>query len=541
MSRRCICMAIACALVVTTTSRASAQLPPRDVAPNAGPATGVIRGVVTAADTGLPLRGAEIRLSGNDLPSLRPRGAIADAEGRYEIDALSPGQYTITASKPGYVALAYGQTRVVDTGRVIDVRASATVDTIDIALPRGAVIVVHVADEFGDPIAGYRGTAFQPRFVDGRRTLRAIGGDIQYVTDDRGEIRLSGLAPGEYYVAVSPPGSGSVSTSPRGKEPQTFYPGTASETDALPVTVGLGEEISIAFPLASARAARISGVIEGFTGRPPEVRLERRTQGNTMMLSVNLTPEGRFSAANLVPADYVLTARGETGSGVLRFRVDGEDLEGLVLTMQPQQPLRGRVAFDGKPPAGLPPSAIVLRPVVTEGGSLLLPIAQFKTDWSFEIPGLIGTGVLRGEQLPRDWFVQAVVLDGVDVTDTALDFNTFAGKSLEVRLTQRVPRITGAVIDDAGRRRSEYVAVIFPEDRQLWTPYSRAIAAARPDQQGRFLVQGLPPGRYLVTAVDYLEPGAERSAATLERLRRSATSIVLTVDESKTVELRVVP
>ena len=222
MSRRCIRMAIAFALVVATTSRASAQLPPRDVSPNnAGPATGVIRGVITAVDTGFPLRGAEIRLSGSNLTA-RNRGAIADAEGRYEIGALSPGQYTLTASKPGYVALAYGQTRVVDAGRVIDVRASATADDINIALPRGAVIVVHVVDEFGDPIAGYRGTVFQPRFVDGRRTLGAIGGDIQYVSDDRGELRLSGLAPGEYYVAVSPPGSGSISTSPRGKEPQSF-------------------------------------------------------------------------------------------------------------------------------------------------------------------------------------------------------------------------------------------------------------------------------------------------------------------------------
>ena len=514
--------------------------PPRDVAPTTAAATGVIKGVVTAADTGTPLRGAEIRVTGGSQPALRPRGTVADGEGRYEITGLPPGQYTVTASKTGFVAVAYGQMRAVDAGRTVQVQQSGAAENIDIALPRGAVITVRIADELGDPLPAYRVTLLQPRFVDGRRTLTATGNDTASVTDDRGEMRLSGLAPGEYYVAAITSGS-IIAVSPRAKEPQTFYPGTASETDAQPVTVGLAEEILVAFSVAHARAARIAGVVEGFTGRPPQLRMERRTLGTTTIVDVNLAPDGTFSASNLVPADYLLTARGDTGFAMLRFRLAGEDLDGLVLAMHPQVPLRGRFTFDPKPPANLPPSTVqesALRPTLTEGSSMILPVAvaQVKNDWTFEIPGAMGTGVLRFARPPRDWFLQAILLDGVDITDTPVDFATVGDRPLEVRLTQRATRVSGTV-NDGARRAGTYVVVLFPEDRQQWTPYARTIASARPDQQGRFLIEGVPPGRYLLAAVEHLEPGEERYAGTLERLRGAATPIALAEAGTTTVEL----
>ena len=529
-----------CAAVRIHAGQQLPTVPPRDVAPNAASGTGAIKGVVTAADTGVPLRGAEIRVTGGSQPALRPRGTVADGEGRYEVTGLPPGQYTVTASKTGFVSLAYGQTRAVDAGRTVQVRESVAAENIDIALARGAVITVRIADELGDPLPAYRVTLLQPRFVDGRRTLAATSNDFSSVTDDRGEIRLSGLAPGEYYVAAMTSGT-ILAVSPRAKEPQTFYPGTASETDAHPVTVGLGEEILVAFSIAHARAARIAGIVEGVTGRPPELRMERRTLGTTTIVDVNLARDGTFSAANLVPAEYVLTARSDAGTGLLRFRVAGEDIEGLVLTIRPQAPLRGRFTFDPKPPSSLSPSAVqesALRPTLTDGSSVMLPVAQVKNDWTFEIPGAVGTGVLRFLRPPRGWFLQAILLDGVDVTDTPLDFATFGNRQIEVRLTQRTPRVSGTV-NDGSRRAGTYVAVLFPADRQQWTPYSRSIAVARQDQKGRFLIEGVPPGSYLLAAVEHLEPGEERYAGTLERLRGVARPIVLTDAETANVELAI--
>jgi hypothetical protein len=526
-------------VLLTAAPVTAGQVPPRDVAPSMGSTGGEIRGVITATDTGLPIRGAEVRLTGGTQRNQRPHGAMTDEAGRYQVTGLPPGQYTVIASKTGYVALAYGQTRVADPGRPVQVDAGAIVEKIDVGLPRGAVIVVRLADERGDPLGGYRLTAFQPRFTDGRRTLASIGIDSQYVTDDRGELRLSGLAPGEYYIATTP--SPSV-VSPRGKEPQTFYPGTTSETDAQPVTVGLGEEIGISFSIASGRGARITGAIAGMPQRPPEVRMMRRTLGMNAMLSLNVAPDGTFTASNLQPAEYVLTVRGESEIGMLRFRVAGEDIDGLVVRMRPQTPLRGRYIFAPKPPAGGPSSlGSVLRPIMSEGGVFPQPVAQVKSDWTFEIPYALGVGVLRFDPPARGWFLQSILLNGVDVTDTPMEFSDFEGKQIDVRLTQAGTRVSGTVTDSRGARASTYVAVVFPEDARQWTPYSRGILAARPDQQGGYVLQGVPPGRYLIAAVDYLEPGQERDAATLERLRRTATTVTLADGESRALDLKLVP
>jgi hypothetical protein len=122
-----------------------------------------------------------------------------------------------------------------------------------------------------------------------------------------------------------------------------------------------------------------------------------------------------------------------------------------------------------------------------------------------------------------------------------MEFSDFEGKQIDVRLTQAGTRVSGTVTDSRGARASTYVAVVFPEDARQWTPYSRGIAAARPDQQGSFLIQGLPPGRYLIAVIDYLEPGQEREAATLERLRRTATAVTLADGESRALDLKLVP
>jgi hypothetical protein len=72
------------------------------------------------------------------------------------------------------------------------------------------------------------------------------------------------------------------------------------------------------------------------------------------------------------------------------------------------------------------------------------------------------------------------------------------------------------------------------------TPFSRFIAADRPDQQGRFRVGGLPGGRYLVTAVDYLETGTERDPELLTRLRERAVLLTLEEGETKDIDLKLV-
>ena len=267
---------------------------------------GRIRGKVTAADTGQPIADAEVRITGGTFTSLKPRLEYTGDDGTYEVAGLAPGRYNVGVSRVGYVRLEYGQQRPYDAGVAVVVSSSIATDQINVALPKGAVIVARVIDEFGDPAAGYTVRAFQQSVPP--EPLRPVGsGGIFYTTDDRGEIRLDGLAPGDYYVGVTPSMVLTPLSRSRGTQTQVFYPGGARGAGAQPVSVGLGQEVFIEIPLASVRAARISGVIVGQTplSSLPNVSLTRRLVGSSGGgPSISVRPDGSFSATGLGPAEY---------------------------------------------------------------------------------------------------------------------------------------------------------------------------------------------------------------------------------------------
>ena len=160
-----------------------------------------------------------------------------------------------------------------------------------------------------------------------------------------------------------------------------------------------------------------------------------------------------------------------------------------------------------------------------------------------------GVGVIRpraccvaddnGVDRVSPWILKAVLLDGKDVTDTLLDFGTaYAGKPVEVLLTRQKGELSGLVQDDRGRLASDYRIVLFPEDEQQWTPFSRFIFLGRPDLQGRFTIGNLPSARYLAAAVESLDPGEERNPEMLSRLRGVATMVDLSSGQTRSITLR---
>jgi hypothetical protein len=62
---------------------------------------------------------------------------------------------------------------------------------------------------------------------------------------------------------------------------------------------------------------------------------------------------------------------------------------------------------------------------------------------------------------------------------------------------------------------------------------------ARPDQDGRYKVNGLPPGEYRVIALDYLDQNEWNSPEFLDSIRSKATTFSVNEGESKSVDLRI--
>jgi hypothetical protein len=80
--------------------------------------------------------------------------------------------------------------------------------------------------------------------------------------------------------------------------------------------------------------------------------------------------------------------------------------------------------------------------------------------------------------------------------------------------------------------------IVFPDDASKWSDDSRWVRAVRPDQQGRYQIQGLPPGDYLAVALDYVEDGAWIEAEYLDSIRRLGQRLTLSDAESRSLTLK---
>jgi protocatechuate 3,4-dioxygenase beta subunit len=353
-------------------------------------------------------------------------------------------------------------------------------------------------------------------------------------------------------------GAGSANDSSEGYAP-TFYPGTVNVADAQPVTVGLGQELTIHIALAAARMARVSGSVSDSQGRPASgamVMLRSGGGGGMFMTSMagQVTGDGTFTLRNVSPGEYFVDVRppGRGPGSAAEFAsvpmtVANEDINGLRITTGPGATVRGRVIFAGTAPrtGGFGP----LR-VLTQGSDPQMPPMGFMLrggeddgtiadDGSFQLGNLSGKLLFR-VSAPPAWALQSVTIDGEDVTDVPYDFKG-AQRLSDVRivLTDKLTEVSGSVTDERGRLLADYVVVLLPAEPKEGMAAMRFTRTVRPDQQGSYRVRGLPPGRYLIAALESLEQGREWDPEFQDRFRDLARGISLTEGQSASMDLRI--
>jgi len=225
--------------------------------------TSIIRGQIVAADTGSPIRRAQVRINAPDVRESRV--AATDQQGRFEIKELPAGRYTMMASKGGFVSLQYGQRRPSESGTPIELGDGQTLEKITIALPRGSVLGGRITDEFGEPVANASVTAMRYGYVGGARRMMPGGQNSRDTTDDQGQFRLFGLPPGDYFVSATLRTGGQEVTDPMGElsgYAATYYPGTTNVAEAARITLAVSQEnTGISFGLIATKLVRVSGQV----------------------------------------------------------------------------------------------------------------------------------------------------------------------------------------------------------------------------------------------------------------------------------------
>jgi hypothetical protein len=225
------------------------------------------------------------------------------------------------------------------------------------------------------------------------------------------------------------------------------------------------------------------------------------------------------------------------------LEVTGADIDGLVLATGSGGFVRGRVVSeDGTPVPGLDRLTVRARPLTPAARTSTLAVSgngHVNPDGTFEIRGVLGPAVLTIGTLTGDWTLKAVEFNGRDIADDPIELpHGAAATGVRLVLTNRPTRIHGALLNEA-QQPADGTIVIFPEEMSRWREDARSVRAVRPNQRGEFAIVGLPAGRYLVAAVDYVQDGQWYDPQFLADLRDRAERLTLADAESKRLDLTI--
>jgi hypothetical protein len=515
--------------VLLSSAALSASQNPTGPGAGAAASTGLIVGVVVDAGTGQPVSGAVVTLGGaavafavGALPpgvdpdsvspvQRSPRRVLTGADGRFVYRGLAEGSYTITASKGGYLAGAFGRRRPGGPSRMLDLEEGERVGDATLHLWKHASISGSVVDETGEPVVGTSVRSYRRTISGGRWRFVPAGSGT---TDDRGIYRLTSLIPGDYFVLAastqsalplgaveayrralesndpllrqeisreliraggSPNLPGSTSALQVGDAvislgrsatpppivdgrffvyPTMFYPASPTASNASAIAVGSGEErAGIDIQLKLAPTARVSGVLTGPSGPVANTALHLVAAGSDDLLD-ELESAGTLSDVN----------------GAFTFHGVPQGHYTLKVLKVPQPP---------------PGPGVTTTIIQSSGGGATVTVGS-------TMPSGGGVPVLRYSTDPVLWGAIPVAVGEEDVTGIVLSLRSgsnlrgrveFAGTA-ERPAADQLPRITLTINIADGRRVSGQLP-----------------ARAQVDAKGEFTSASIAAGRYLVSVL----------------------------------------
>ena len=517
---------------------------------------GGIQGKVLAEDGGHPLAKATLSLrSKTARPHDPPRTVRTDSSGQYAFKDLDPGQYTLRATRHGYIPRNYGQKtayslRIDSVGTALTVGPGQVLENIDFRLIRGGVVEGRVVDQDKEPVerVAVRLTVF--RSLRGKDRLLPSGHDE---TDDRGYFRIFGVPPGNYYLRVSPRPLFGDSRRPMRSFAPTYYPGVLSVEEAVIIKMTAGEEAGgFNITVIEGSSFSVSGRVLTPEGKPAHLvwivsmKQSGKEIATGMGQNTNTDLQGQFKVSGLLPGRYRLYARARGGENEQLATADVEvvdqDLSGLTLMLSKGADITGRILVESEASA-LDWRRISLNMFPSKDNLNRLSFggirASIEKDLTFKIANHPeGSFHLMVMLPPGNHYVSSIRVDGQDLTDRPIELKSNDQlDGMEIHISPQGARISGHV-EQAEER--EVVAgatvLVFAADPQRRDFPSRFTRTTQTDQSGYYSLEGLVPGKYLVCALVDHQSGNESAPDYLRSLEKDSKRIDLspgqTVQES---------
>jgi len=336
-------------------------------------------------------------------------------------------------------------------------------------------------------------------------------------SDDRGQYRIFGLKPGEYFIkAEDSPPSGSlpvdesywVKRSLGSDFASMYYPGVTQVSQAQVIPLKAGEEAQADITMHRVKTIEVVGKVIGPTGPAANalIRIELADAASDFDRQDTTDEKGNFRLRNIPEGTYyILAFQRQAGTAVYESRArqkvevtsdNSDNIDGLTISLSAGVTIQGRLKVEGSGSVGFDRLHLALMPVEDDGPSG--GHSEVKKDGSFEFNSVRdGSYAIAIWGLDRDAYVKSATRGPDDLFEKGVQVTGSSSGKIEVALGSDGAQLEGSVSDDDGAVIGVRVKLV-PDPL---TPYNHLrIQRTTTDQLGHFSLTDVAPGKYKLTA-----------------------------------------